>query len=86
MPVNGFVAGKRVWVELACGTMRADFVGVIGCINDMPEGHYHIEFRGGFSMSFTEADLKLGKIIVHDHDVNPETVNLRRRKTDDASQ
>jgi hypothetical protein len=82
MPVNGFVPGKRVWVELLWGGMRADFIGVIGALNEMPGGNYHVEFRGGFSLSFNQTDLKLGRIIVHDHDLDPEVANFRRRKTD----
>ena len=81
MPVNGFVAGKRVWIEVVCGSMRADFLGVIGHITEMEDG-YHIEFRGGFSVSFTEEDLRLGKIIAHDHDEDPREALQRRRKTD----
>lgn len=82
MPVNGFAAGKRVWIEVACGSMRADYIGIIGHITELPQGSYHIEFRGGFSVSFTETDLFLGKVIAHDYDEDPGEAVQRRRKTD----
>lgn len=84
MPVNGFVAGKRVWVELICGSIRADFLGVIGHVTETTGENYHVEFRGGFSISFNRSDLKLGRLVVHDHDPG-DGPELRRRKTDAPS-
>jgi hypothetical protein len=68
MSVNGFVAGKRVWVELVCGSIRADFIGVIGHVSETPGENYHVEFRGGFAISFTQGDLERGRVIAHDAD------------------
>jgi len=67
MPLNGFIVGKRVWIEIVCGSVRADFLGVISHLTEVPGENYHIEFRGGFSMSFNIEDLKLGRVIAHEH-------------------
>jgi hypothetical protein len=79
MPVNGFTAGKWVWVEIISGSMRADFHGVIGHVAETPGENYHVEFRGGFSLSFTRTDLEAGRVVCHEMDHSPP---LGRRKTD----
>lgn len=85
MPVNGFIAGKRVWVQVVLGSVRADFVGVIAHVTEMPGENYHVEFRGGFSVSFTQGDLDLGRVTCLDHDMEQHG-EFHRRKTDgDAS-
>lgn len=70
MPVNGFVTGRRVWVEIVCGSLRADFLGVVNRISEAEEQHYHIQFKGGFEMSFHQTDLDTGRVKVHDHQPN----------------
>lgn len=70
MPVNGFAAGKRVWVELVSGSLRADFIGVIGHVSETFGENYHVEFRGGFSISFTRNDLEAGRVIAHKAEVD----------------
>lgn len=65
MPVNGFAAGKWVSLELASGSMRAGFIGVISYVIEMPGEKYCVGFRSGLSIEFTRSDLEAGRVIVN---------------------
>lgn len=61
MAVNGFAAGKRIWVEICAGTIRADYIGTVLYVTESKAG-YCIQFVGGFVVNFSEEDLRQGRV------------------------
>jgi len=61
MPINGFAAGKRLWIQIHFGTLRADYVGVVLYVTEAASG-YRVQLEGGFSVSFSEDDLREGRV------------------------
>lgn len=66
MPINGFAAGKRLWIQIHCGTLRADYVGVVLYVTEAASG-YRVQLDGGFSVSFSDADLREGRVTALDY-------------------
>lgn len=64
MTLNGFAVGKRLWVEIICNSMRADFLGKLKHITETEGENYLLQFHGGFTLSFNKADLDAGRVAV----------------------
>jgi len=62
VPVNGFAAGKRLWVEIVCGSIRVDFIGKLLYVTETDGPTYCLQFHDGFTLSFKQADLEAGRV------------------------
>lgn len=64
MTLNGFTVGKRLWVEMICNSVRADFLGKLKHMTEIEGENYLLQFHGGFTLSFNKADLEAGRVAV----------------------
>lgn len=69
MPLNGFKPGKTLWVELNCKSIRADFLGRLLYVTETEGNNYHLQFHGGFTLTFNREDLEAGHIKCHEHPI-----------------
>ena len=72
--LSNFATGKRLWVEIVCDSVRADFIGTLLYLTETAGDHYDLCFQGGFTLSFTTADLEAGRVACHQYAV-PEEEN-----------
>lgn len=63
MPLNGFVVGRKLWVEISCNSVQVGFIGRLLYLTEKEGENYHLQFRDGPSLSFNRADLDAGKVV-----------------------
>lgn len=66
MPLNGFVTGRKLWVEIKSNSVRIDFIGRLLYLTEKEGENYHLQFRDGPSLSFNKADLDTGTVACHE--------------------